>query len=148
MGEKATLTTRALCRARLLPRAPAAAPRPIRARGAGAALGRCCCSDTSPCRGWSLSQNQWELPTLVPHSLSSAADCLEMSGFWSGRLNFKHFPEAEFVPESLGCLGVFLLLSLSSLFSLFLSLIFSRGRHIHHQVLVQEGQSLFQRTIR
>lgn len=78
------------------------------------------------------SRNQWELPSLLPHSLSSAADerggCLEMSGFWSGRLNFKNFPGPEFVPELLGCLGVFLLLSLSSLFSLFLSLIFSRGK--------------------
>lgn len=49
-----------------------------------------------------------------------------MSGFWSGRLNFKNFPEPEFAPKLLGCLGVFLLLSPSSLFSL--SLIFLRGK--------------------
>lgn len=51
-----------------------------------------------------------------------------MAGVWSGRLNFKNFPESDFVPELLGCSGVFILLSLSSFFSLFLSLMFSRGK--------------------
>lgn len=51
-----------------------------------------------------------------------------MAGFRSGRLNSENFPELEFVPELLGCSGVFLLLSLSSLFSLFLALIFAWGK--------------------
>lgn len=62
--------------------------------------------DEAPLGYEASSKNQWELPTLVPRSLSSAADergsCLEMSGFWSGRLNFKNSPEPEFVPELLG----------------------------------------------
>lgn len=117
--------------------APAALPDLITAKEPALPWADAAAQTPGPSRGCSLVQKSMGIAspsaTFSFFYSNECRGCLEMSGFWSGRLNFKNFLEPEFVPDHL-VVRVFFSFRVSPASSSSFPRSFHWGRHIHHQV--------------